>query len=63
MCTAVAARYCGEESVEVFIKRVGTEYPQPRINDGRRKLWLCDDLDRAILPPELTAVPDLGEDL
>jgi hypothetical protein len=42
---------------------VGSEYPQPRVNDGRRKLWLRDDLDHAILPPELTAVRDLAEDL
>jgi hypothetical protein len=45
------------------MKRVGQEYPRPRVNDGRRKLWLRDDLDQAILPPELTAVRDLVEDL
>jgi hypothetical protein len=63
MCAAVAAGYCGEDSVEAFMKRVGSEYPQPRVNDGRRKLWLRDDLDQAILPPELTAVRDLAGDL
>jgi hypothetical protein len=63
MCAAVAAGYCGEDSIEAFIKRVGTEYPQPRVNDGRRKLWLRDDLDQAILPPELAVVRDLAEDL
>ena len=63
MSAAVAAGYCGEETVQGFMKRVGTEYPQPRINDGRRKLWLRDDLDRAILPPELTAARDVAEDL
>jgi hypothetical protein len=63
MSAAVAAGYCGEESIEAFMKRVGTEYPRPRVNDGRRKLWLRDDLDQAILPPELTAVRDLAEDL
>jgi hypothetical protein len=63
MCAAVAAGYCGEDSVEAFIKRVGTEYPQPRVHDGRRKLWLRDDLDQAILPPELTAVRELAGDL
>jgi hypothetical protein len=63
MCAAVAAGYCGEDLVEAFMKRVGSEYPQPRVNDGRRKLWLRDDLDNAILPPELTAVRDLAEDL
>ncbi len=63
MGAAVAAGYCGEDSVEAFMKRVGSEYPRPRVNDGRRKLWLRDDLDQAILPPELTAVRDLAEDL
>jgi hypothetical protein len=63
MSAAVAAGYCGEDSIEAFMKRVGKEYPQPRVNDGRRKLWLRDDLDQAILPPELTAVRDLVEDL
>jgi hypothetical protein len=63
MSAAVAAGYCGEATVEAFIKRVGNEYPQPRVNDGRRKLWLRDDLDQAILPPELTAVRDLAEEL
>src|SRR3954468_24067163 len=50
MSAPFAARYCGESSVEAFLKRVGTEYPKPRIVDGRRKLWLRDDLDQAILP-------------
>jgi hypothetical protein len=63
MGAAVAAGYCGEDSVEAFMKRVGSEYPQPRVNDGRRKLWLRDDLDQAILPPELSAVRDVVEDL
>jgi hypothetical protein len=63
MSAPVAAGYCGEDSVEAFMKGVGSEYPQPRVNDGRRKLWLRDDLDQAILPPELTAVRDLVEDL
>jgi hypothetical protein len=63
MSAELAAGYCGESSVEAFMKRVGSEYPLPRINDGRRKLWLRDDLDRAILPAELCRVPDLAEDL
>jgi hypothetical protein len=34
MSAAVAAGYCGEEeSVQDFVKRVGTEYAQPRINE------------------------------
>jgi hypothetical protein len=63
MSAKLAAAYCGEDTVEAFIKRVLTEYPQPRVNDGRRKLWLRDDLDQAIAPPDLGSVRDLAEDL
>jgi hypothetical protein len=63
MGAELAAGYCGEASVEAFIARVGREYPQPRISEGRRRLWLRDDLDRAILPPELATVADVAEDL
>jgi hypothetical protein len=60
MPASLAAGYCGEESVEAFLKRVGTEYPRPRVLEGRRKLWLRDDLDLAIAP----GVPgDIAEDL
>jgi hypothetical protein len=62
MCAELAAAYCGEPSVDAFIGRVGKEYPHPRINEGRRRLWLRDDLDRAILPPDL-ADRDVAEDL
>jgi hypothetical protein len=63
MCAELAAGYCGEPSVEAFMKRVGKEYPQPRVNDGCRRLWLRDDLDQAILPPDLAVARDLAEDL
>jgi hypothetical protein len=63
MCVELAAGYCGEPGTDAFLKRVGSEYPHPRVNDGRRRLWLRDDLDAAILPAELTRVRDLGEDL
>lgn len=53
MNAAMAAGYVGEETVQAFLKRVGTEYPKPRINEGARKLWLKDDLDRAIGHPEM----------
>lgn len=46
----LAAGYCGERNVEDFLKRVGREYPNPRVKEGRRQLWLIDDLDRAIAP-------------
>ena len=50
-------------TVESFLNRVGKEYPHPRVSDGRRKLWLRDDLDLAILPEELRHVADVAEDL
>jgi hypothetical protein len=62
MCAQLAAGYCGEASAEAFMSRVGKEYPQPRVHDGRRRLWLRDDLDKAILPPGL-ADRDAAEDL
>jgi hypothetical protein len=63
MRAELAAGYCGERTVQAFISRVGTEYPPPRIADGRRKLWLKDDLDQAILPPDLRLARDVAEDL
>jgi len=63
MSAELAAAYCGEHTVGAFIRRVGKEYPQPRVNDGRRRLWLRDDLDQAILPSELAAARDVAEDL
>jgi hypothetical protein len=59
----LAAAYCGEPTATAFLKRVGTEYPQPRVNDGKRRLWLRDDLDQAILPADHRAPSDLAEDL
>ena len=61
MPAAIAAGYCGEQSVEAFLKRVGSEYPPPRVKQGRRQLWLKDDLDRAIAPELVPG--DLAEDL
>jgi hypothetical protein len=61
MRAEIAAGYCGEPTVEAFLKRVGSEYPQPRVCEGRRKLWLKDDLDRAIAPDLM--VTDVAEDL
>jgi hypothetical protein len=61
MSAELAAGYCGESTVEAFLKRVGREYPQPRVHEGKRKLWLKDDLDRAIAPD--FTVRDLAEDL
>jgi hypothetical protein len=63
MCAELAAGYCGEPTVKAFLTRVGIEYPQPRIAQGRRRLWLRDDLDQAILPEELRHDRDVAEDL
>jgi len=62
MRAELAAGYCGEPSVEAFMRRVGKNYPHPRVREGRRQLWLRDDLDRAILPPDM-ADRDVAEDL
>jgi hypothetical protein len=62
MSAELAAGYCGEPSVEAFMARVGNEYPRPRVHDGRRQLWLRDDLDKAILPQDLHD-RDVAEDL
>jgi hypothetical protein len=63
MGAELAAGYCGEPTVEAFMTRVGTEYPRPRVKEGRRQLWLRADLDKAILPPELAGTRDVAEDL
>jgi hypothetical protein len=63
MCAELAAGYCGEPTVEAFIVRVGRDYPEPRVAEGRRRLWLRDDLDKAILPRDLAGDRDTAEDL
>jgi hypothetical protein len=58
------ADYVGESSVKGFLRRVGKgEYPKPQIAEGRRLLWLRDDLDAAILPSELAPTRDVAGDL
>jgi hypothetical protein len=56
----LAAGYCGESNVEAFLKRVGKDYPLLRVSEGRRQLWLKDDLDAAIVPGTIN---DIAEDL
>lgn len=63
MPVEIAAAYCGERTVRAFMRRVGTEYPAPKIAQGRRRLWLKDDLDRAIGPPRAAEAADAAEDL
>ena len=62
MSAELAAGYCGEATVEGFLRRVGKEYPQPRVHEGRRRLWLRDDLDRAMVPHDI-GDRDVAEDL
>lgn len=62
MPAELAATYCGESSVKDFLRRVGSEYPEPRVQEGNRRLWLKDDLDQAIAP-DLPSHRDLAEDL
>jgi hypothetical protein len=62
MPVEIPAGYRGERSVEVFLCRVGMEYPEPVIKAGRRQLWLKDDLDNAIRADCPTAA-DFGAEL
>lgn len=48
--SAAVAAYCDGTSIEDFLKRVGREYPLPCVAEGRRRLWLIDSLDAAIVP-------------
>jgi hypothetical protein len=63
MAADLAAGYVGESSIGGFLRRVGKDYPKPRVCEGRRRLWLRDDLDAAILPPELAPAGDIAGDL
>jgi hypothetical protein len=64
MPVEMAAGYCGEVSVESFLREVrkGT-YPPPVINRGRRKIWLTTDLDQVIRSPESETGADVAADL
>jgi hypothetical protein len=44
MNAELPAAYCGEQSPKAFLRRVGSEYPQPRVNEGGRRSWLQNDL-------------------
>jgi hypothetical protein len=56
MPVEIAAGYCGERSAEAFLRKVGSEYPEPRIKRGRRQIWWKEDLDRMMEPsPALAA--------
>lgn len=63
MPVELAAGYCGERSVESFLRRVGTDYPRHCVKVGRRQLWLKDDLDRAIAASDPVTGADVAADL
>jgi hypothetical protein len=63
MSADLSAVYSCEPTTNAFLKRVGAEYPPPRVNDGKRRLWLKDDLDKALLPAEFAEVRDVAEDM
>jgi hypothetical protein len=65
MNAEMAAAYCGEASTRAFLARVGPnkEFPLPRVREGRRVLWLKDDLDKAISPEGGEAERDVAKDL
>jgi hypothetical protein len=64
MNAAMAAAYCGEASIRAFLARVGPnrEFPLPRIREGRRVLWLKDDLDKAMEPQHGESERDIAGD-
>lgn len=65
MNAAMAAAYCGEASARAFLARVGAnrEFPLPRVREGRRVLWLKDDLDKAMDPLGVESDRDIAGDL
>jgi hypothetical protein len=58
----LAAGYCGEVTATAFWWKKG-EFPNPRVREGRRLLWLSDDPNAAICPNESNIVDDIAEDL
>lgn len=64
MPVEMAAGYCGERSVGVFLAevRAGT-YPRPVVKRGRKQIWAKDDLDQAIGRHAGGAMEDAAEDL
>jgi hypothetical protein len=62
MAADLAAAYVGEKTIEAFLSRVGSEYPWPCVKEGRRQLWLIEDLDEAVAQRKEREY-DLAEDL
>jgi len=65
MPAQLAAGYCGEVSVDAFLRKVGPakEYPPADCGKGRGRKWLKATLDRAINPSACGIVADVADDL
>jgi hypothetical protein len=62
MQAELAAAYCGEKSIDEFLRRVGKDYPLPRqVDSRRRKFWYRTDLDKALGLGE-APVEDMGDE-
>lgn len=49
MRAVTAAAYVDEKSVEAFLRRAGTVYPAGRKISGRGRVWVREELDKAIM--------------
>lgn len=65
MRAPTAAAYCDELSVEAFKRRIGSTYPAPLNINGRRQVWLREQLDEAIdhLSGKTQAATSLAHDI
>jgi hypothetical protein len=65
MRAETAAAYVDETNKAAFLRRAGTVYPAGRKVDGRGRVWLKEELDRAIGAIKLGRVsgPRLADDL
>lgn len=62
---ATAAAFTDEESVESFLRGVGTIYPEPENVPGKGRRWRRESLEQAIdkLSRAPSAVSDLASEL
>lgn len=48
MCSATAAAYVDERSVEAFLRKVGSVYPAASCGKGRTAKWDRDEIDQVM---------------
>lgn len=57
-----AAAYAGEKTVDAFVSRVGTVWPEPFIDvgtgKGKFRAWRKIDLDKVIDPETVSGIPE-----